>query len=263
MGDRRIFIKTRRNTSFYKDLSNEPNFDRIHLAGQYLSEGPFQQLLLENYRMFTDFSCLICICETGGILLCQEVACGLRQTVLGERNPVDGTLHAGAAQASRRVHRRKVKIAAGPRLAAVVAEDRVAAAGGQHRQHRRRRIKRVMVGGESGKGPLKDDLSPSVGDRAGDDGDALLEQRSRRVFAQLTLRHIARSVHNERVGQVGHVIVGAVKADAEPDAGRAGEGDGGPAARQARVQLDAHCDGGRVRVVGPFIKSMLPAGRNF
>jgi hypothetical protein len=36
MGDGRIFQKTRRGTSFNKDLSNEPNFDRIHLAGQYL-----------------------------------------------------------------------------------------------------------------------------------------------------------------------------------------------------------------------------------
>ncbi len=36
MGDRRIFLKTCRDASFNKDLSNEPNFDRIHLAGQYL-----------------------------------------------------------------------------------------------------------------------------------------------------------------------------------------------------------------------------------
>jgi hypothetical protein len=28
--------KTGRDASFNKDLSNEPNFDRIHLAGQYL-----------------------------------------------------------------------------------------------------------------------------------------------------------------------------------------------------------------------------------
>ncbi len=33
MGDGRIFLKTRCNASFDKDLSNEPNFDRIHLAG--------------------------------------------------------------------------------------------------------------------------------------------------------------------------------------------------------------------------------------
>ncbi len=36
MGDRRIFIKTGHDASVNKDLSNEPNFDRIHLAGQYL-----------------------------------------------------------------------------------------------------------------------------------------------------------------------------------------------------------------------------------
>ncbi len=36
MGDGRIFLKTGRDASFNKDLSNEPNFDRIHLAGQYL-----------------------------------------------------------------------------------------------------------------------------------------------------------------------------------------------------------------------------------
>ncbi len=36
MGDGRIFLKTCRDASFNKDLSNEPNFDWIHLAGQYL-----------------------------------------------------------------------------------------------------------------------------------------------------------------------------------------------------------------------------------
>ncbi len=36
MGDGRIFLKNRRDASFNKDLSNEPNFDQIHLAGQYL-----------------------------------------------------------------------------------------------------------------------------------------------------------------------------------------------------------------------------------
>jgi hypothetical protein len=34
MGDGRIFLKIRRASSFNKDLSNEPNFGRIHLAGQ-------------------------------------------------------------------------------------------------------------------------------------------------------------------------------------------------------------------------------------
>ncbi len=36
MGDGRIFLKTCYDASFNKDLSNEPNFDQIHLAGQYL-----------------------------------------------------------------------------------------------------------------------------------------------------------------------------------------------------------------------------------
>ncbi len=36
MGDGRIFLKSRRDASFNKDLLNEPSFDQIHLAGQYL-----------------------------------------------------------------------------------------------------------------------------------------------------------------------------------------------------------------------------------
>ncbi len=36
MGGRRIFIKNIRDTTFNKDLSNEPNFCQIHLSGQYL-----------------------------------------------------------------------------------------------------------------------------------------------------------------------------------------------------------------------------------
>ncbi len=36
MGDGRIFLKNGRDASFNKDLSSEPNFDRIHLDGQYL-----------------------------------------------------------------------------------------------------------------------------------------------------------------------------------------------------------------------------------
>jgi hypothetical protein len=35
-GGREDFSKSLRDTSFKKDLSNEPNFLRIHLAGQYL-----------------------------------------------------------------------------------------------------------------------------------------------------------------------------------------------------------------------------------
>jgi hypothetical protein len=36
MGGGLIFLKTRRDATFNKDLSNAPNFDWIHLAGQYL-----------------------------------------------------------------------------------------------------------------------------------------------------------------------------------------------------------------------------------
>ncbi len=36
MGDGRILLKPQRDDSFNKDLSNEPNFGRIHLAVQYL-----------------------------------------------------------------------------------------------------------------------------------------------------------------------------------------------------------------------------------
>jgi hypothetical protein len=36
MGGGPIFLKSRCDVFFHKDLSNEPNFDWIHLAGQYL-----------------------------------------------------------------------------------------------------------------------------------------------------------------------------------------------------------------------------------
>ncbi len=36
MGDGGIFLKTRRDVSLKKGLSNEPTFGLIHLAGQYL-----------------------------------------------------------------------------------------------------------------------------------------------------------------------------------------------------------------------------------
>jgi hypothetical protein len=39
MGGGRIFLKSLRETSFNKGLSNEPNFGRIHLAGQYRQIG--------------------------------------------------------------------------------------------------------------------------------------------------------------------------------------------------------------------------------
>ncbi len=34
MGDGRIFLKSRCDASFHKDLSNKPFFDQIYLAGQ-------------------------------------------------------------------------------------------------------------------------------------------------------------------------------------------------------------------------------------
>ncbi len=36
MADEQIFLKSRRDASCHKDISNEPNFHRIYLAGQYL-----------------------------------------------------------------------------------------------------------------------------------------------------------------------------------------------------------------------------------
>ena len=36
MGGGPIFLKTYHTSLFNEDLSNEPNFGRIHLAGQYL-----------------------------------------------------------------------------------------------------------------------------------------------------------------------------------------------------------------------------------
>ncbi len=38
MGDGRVFLKTGRDASLNTDLSNEPNFDQIHLAEKYLKE---------------------------------------------------------------------------------------------------------------------------------------------------------------------------------------------------------------------------------
>jgi hypothetical protein len=38
MGGRRIYLKIFRASLFNEDLSNEPNFGQIHLAGQYLRE---------------------------------------------------------------------------------------------------------------------------------------------------------------------------------------------------------------------------------
>jgi hypothetical protein len=40
MRDGQIFLKNLSDTSFNKDLSNEPTFGRIHLDGQYLALRP-------------------------------------------------------------------------------------------------------------------------------------------------------------------------------------------------------------------------------
>jgi hypothetical protein len=57
---RRIFLKSLRDTSFNKDLSNEPNFSRIHLAGV-----PLRKFLKE----LTFFTCLsIRIVSEGSVI---------------------------------------------------------------------------------------------------------------------------------------------------------------------------------------------------
>jgi hypothetical protein len=61
MGDGRIFPKSRRDTSINKDLSNEPNFDRIHRAGQhhvrmnYKDTKPYMSAFL-SVDLLTDFA---------------------------------------------------------------------------------------------------------------------------------------------------------------------------------------------------------------
>jgi hypothetical protein len=44
MGGGRIFLKSRRDVSFKKSLSNEPTFGLIHLAGQYLEDPGYQSM---------------------------------------------------------------------------------------------------------------------------------------------------------------------------------------------------------------------------
>jgi len=47
MGDERILLKPRRDDSFKKVLSNEPNFGRIHLAGHWVdTDSAFKFFLL-------------------------------------------------------------------------------------------------------------------------------------------------------------------------------------------------------------------------
>ncbi len=59
-GDGRIFLKSRRDTSFNKDLSNEPTFGRIQLAGQYLSK-------VLVYLYSPDFTTFLKHCHRGRI----------------------------------------------------------------------------------------------------------------------------------------------------------------------------------------------------
>ncbi len=61
MGDVRIFSKNLRASLFNDDLSNEPNFGRIHLAGQYLKH--------KNYPV--DFICSWEHCFIGSRILSQ------------------------------------------------------------------------------------------------------------------------------------------------------------------------------------------------
>jgi hypothetical protein len=52
MGDGRIFLNNLRETSINKDLSNEPNFGLIHLAGQYLQPNrDLEQLMYKRQAL--------------------------------------------------------------------------------------------------------------------------------------------------------------------------------------------------------------------
>jgi hypothetical protein len=55
MGDGRIFLKRLRDTSFNKDLSSEPTFGRIHLAGQYLKVKRIKKLDRKHLSVQGDF----------------------------------------------------------------------------------------------------------------------------------------------------------------------------------------------------------------
>jgi hypothetical protein len=52
MGGGRISLKVRRASLFNDDLSNEPNFGRIHLAGQYLFK---YQILFASMKLLTNY----------------------------------------------------------------------------------------------------------------------------------------------------------------------------------------------------------------
>jgi hypothetical protein len=55
MGDGRIFLKIFHASLFNVDLSNEPNFGRINLAGQYLKGGAHYQKVVWEFEMVPVF----------------------------------------------------------------------------------------------------------------------------------------------------------------------------------------------------------------
>jgi hypothetical protein len=60
MTDGRIFLKIFRASLFNDDLSNEPNFGRIHLAGQYLSVNVFVVDYVSLFLSFVTVECIVC-----------------------------------------------------------------------------------------------------------------------------------------------------------------------------------------------------------
>ncbi len=54
-GGRADFLKTYRASLFNEDLSNEPNFGRIHLAGQYLKEELKRKQKINNFSQMQNF----------------------------------------------------------------------------------------------------------------------------------------------------------------------------------------------------------------
>ncbi len=61
MGDGRIFSKNLRASLFNDDLSNEPNFGRIHLSGQYLQHKNCPLGFCPKLRFFSGFFYIYCI----------------------------------------------------------------------------------------------------------------------------------------------------------------------------------------------------------
>ncbi len=62
MGRGQIFLKTFRASLFNDDLSNEPNFVRIHLARQYLLQAIIQnEISTKKFSGFSSPHYLFCI----------------------------------------------------------------------------------------------------------------------------------------------------------------------------------------------------------